>query len=71
MVTVGHRTIAVDRCPLRFAREEIELLSFADQARHGAWPVAGGLLDQTWAWVAFCQAAWSEMSAAEWAGKVD
>ena len=41
-------TFTITRCPFSdLTPETVELLSVARDARNGAWPVAGGTLDQT------------------------
>lgn len=49
-------------CPARFVTPDIwEALALADAARSGAWPLAGGTLDQTRWFVEFCRFAWNEI----------
>jgi NADPH-dependent 7-cyano-7-deazaguanine reductase QueF-like protein len=50
--------IAVDRCPRVYAGADVwELVELSNYAGEGAWPVAGGTLDQTVSFIQF-RSAW-------------
>lgn len=44
---LGGRTVTIDSCPRQMVPHEyFEAVEYADFARDGHWPVAGGVLDQ-------------------------
>jgi len=60
----GHtRRVEIDRCPLEFLEPDLwAWLTFADMLEKGLPPVAGGLLDQAWAFVQLANFAMSDKS---------
>ena len=45
----GEGTIVIDRCPREFVGWDMsDAVGYAIHADKGQWPVAGGLLDQSW-----------------------
>ena len=50
-------------CPCRFVNDIWPALELADFARNGAWPVAGGTLDQTRCFLQVCRWYWDDEDA--------
>jgi hypothetical protein len=60
----GSGKTAVTSCPKKLVTSDIwELIDLAYFAKQGAWPVTGGILDQSASFLDACKVYWSSLKA--------